>query len=117
VATVTDGPPLGKAPAMADVRRPDRPATPPRPARTSGRTWPLIVALLVPAVVVPLLVPLYDSEEPTLAGWPFYFWFQMAMIPLAVVLTVAAYYLARRADRHAREARAHAGDGERGGGR
>ena len=105
---------------MADVHRPDRSPTPPRdagPARPAGRTWPLIVALLLPAVVIPLLVPLYDSAEPTLAGWPFYFWFQMAMIPLAVVLTVAAYYLARRADRHAREARAHAGDGDRGAGR
>ena len=87
---------------MADVRRPDRPATPPRSA---SRTWPLIVALLVPAVVLPLLVPLYAHEDPTLGGWPFYFWFQMAMIPLAVVLTVAAYYLAKRADRQARAAR------------
>jgi hypothetical protein len=87
---------------MSDARRPDRPASPSRPA---GRTWPLIVALLVPAVVLPLLVPIYAREDPTLGGWPFYFWFQMAMIPLAVVLTVAAYYLARRADRQARAAR------------
>ena len=92
---------------MADARRPDRPTTPPRPA---SRAWPLIVALLVPAVVLPLLVPLYAREDPTFAGWPFYFWFQMAMIPLAVVLTVAAYYLAKRADRHARATRAAATD-------
>lgn len=87
---------------MSDVRRPDRATTPPRP---SGRSWPLIVGLLAPAVVLPLLVPLYAREEPALGGWPFYYWFQMAMIPLAVVLTVAAYYLARRADRQARAAR------------
>ena len=61
--------------------------------------WTLIVVLLAPAVVLPLLVPLYDSEDPTLLGFPFYYWFQLAMIPVAVVLTVIAYYLAKAADR------------------
>lgn len=80
----------------------------PRPVRSPSRsrgTWIVICALLAPAVVVPLLVPLYDSEDPTLFGFPFYYWFQLAMIPAAVVLTVAAYYLAKGADRRDREAR------------
>lgn len=76
------------------------------PTRTSSRgTWITIVVLLLPAVVVPLLVPLYDSTDPTLLGFPFYFWFQLALIPAAVVLTVIAYYLAKGADRRDREAR------------
>jgi hypothetical protein len=61
--------------------------------------WTLIVVLLAPAVVLPLLVPLYDSEDPTMLGFPFYYWFQLAMIPVAVVLTVIAYYLAKAGDR------------------
>jgi hypothetical protein len=65
----------------------------------------VIIALLLPAIVLPLLVPLYDSTDPTLFGFPFYYWFQMAMIPGAVVLTVVAYYLAKGADRRDREAR------------
>jgi hypothetical protein len=60
----------------------------------------LIVVLLAPAVVLPLLVPLYDSEDPTLLGFPFFYWFQLALIPVAVVLTVCAYYLAKAGDRH-----------------
>lgn len=72
---------------MSDARPPSR------------RTWIGICLLLLPAMVVPLLVPLYDSVDQTLGGWPFYFWFQMAMIPAAVVLTVIAYYLAKGADR------------------
>jgi hypothetical protein len=64
--------------------------------------WGAITLLLAPAIVVPLLVPLYDKDEPELFGFPFYFWFQLACIPAAVVLTVAAYYLAKRADREAR---------------
>jgi hypothetical protein len=80
---------------------------PPSPTPSRG-TWILIGVLLSPAVVVPLLVPLYDSAEPTLFGFPFYYWFQLAMIPAAVVLTVIAYYLAKGADRRDRAVR----DGE-----
>lgn len=79
------------------------------PSRPSGGTsrgsWILICALLAPAVVVPLLVPFYDSEDPTLLGFPFYFWFQLALIPAAVVLTGVAYSLAKSADHRDREAR------------
>jgi hypothetical protein len=66
---------------------------------SSSARWTLIVVLLAPAVVLPLLVPLYDSEDPTLFGFPFYYWFQLGMIPVAVVLTVIAYYLAKAGDR------------------
>ena len=66
---------------------------------SSSARWTLIVVLLAPAVILPLLVPLYDSEDPTLLGFPFYYWFQLAMIPVAVVLTVIAYYLAKAGDR------------------
>ncbi|MFC6287087.1 DUF3311 domain-containing protein [Nocardioides sp. GCM10027113] len=78
---------------------------PPRPTSSTRRTWLLIGLVLSPAVVLPLLVPLFDSVEPTLLGFPFYFWFQMALIPVAVVLTVIAYYLAKGADRRERAAR------------
>ncbi len=50
-------------------------------------------------------MPLYDAEDPTLFGFPFFFWFQLALIPFAVVLTVIAYYLAKGADRRDRAAR------------
>jgi hypothetical protein len=85
------------------------PVPDPRPQQPDAqvrRTWVLIGVLLAPAVVLPLLVPLYDSTDPTLFGFPFYFWFQLAMSPGAVVLTVAAYYLATGADRRARALRA-----------
>jgi hypothetical protein len=78
---------------------------PPKSSSPSRGTWIGICVLLAPAVILPLLVPLYDSEDPTLFGFPFYFWFQMALIPLAVLLTVAAYYLAKGADRRDRAAR------------
>ncbi|HWL96896.1 MAG TPA: DUF3311 domain-containing protein [Nocardioidaceae bacterium] len=83
---------------------------PPPPTRTSSRGhWILICVLLTPAVVGPLMVWLYDRTDPTLFGFPFYFWAQMMMIPAAVVLTVIAYYLAKEAERRDHVARREAG--------
>jgi Protein of unknown function (DUF3311) len=61
--------------------------------------WILIYLLLAPAVVLPLWVSLYDRADPTLFGFPFFFWFQFALILLAVALTVPAYLIAQGADR------------------
>ena len=55
--------------------------------------WTLVVVLLVPAIVLPLLVGVYDRNDPELWGFPFYFWFQFLLIPVAAALTSAAYYL------------------------
>jgi uncharacterized membrane protein len=79
---------------------------PPPPAKTSSRGhWILIGILLTPAVVLPLAVGLYDRTDPEVFGFPFYFWSQMMMIPMAVVLTIIAYYLAKVAERRDRDNR------------
>ena len=61
--------------------------------------------LLAPAVVVPLLVPLYDRADPQLWGFPFFYWFQFALILGSAVLTVTAFAVAREATRRDRAAR------------
>jgi len=66
---------------------------------TSRGRWLLVGALLTPAVVLPLWVSLYDREEPTLAGLPFFYWFQILLIVVAVALTVPAYLVSRQAER------------------
>jgi hypothetical protein len=66
--------------------------------------------ILIPPVVVPLWVPLYDKDEPRLNGWPFFYWFQMALIIFATTLTVIAFAISRVADRKDREARGQTGD-------
>ena len=72
---------------------------PSRPSRgTSRALWILVLVLLTPAVVVPLLVPLYDKLDPTLFGFPFFFWFQFALIVGAAVLTLTAYVISTKAD-------------------
>lgn len=78
---------------------------PDSPAGSSRPLWIVIGILLVVAAVPPLLVGIYDKEEPTLWGFPFYYWFQFALIPFAVVLTVICYYLAKEATRRDRVAK------------
>jgi hypothetical protein len=78
------------------------PATSSHPRQTG--LWVLIVVILVPAVVIPLWVPLYDKTDPSLWGFPFFYWFQFAMILMAASLTAIAYVLSRVADRRRRSA-------------
>jgi hypothetical protein len=64
----------------------------------------LVAALLAPAVVLPLCVPLYAREDPTLFGFPFFYWFQFALIVAAGALTFSAHLVARAINRRDRVA-------------
>jgi hypothetical protein len=82
----------------------DVPATSSTPPRTTPRTasrglWVLIAILLIPPIVIPLWVPIYDKTDPTLWGFPFFYWFQFAMILFSAVMTLLAYTLSLMADR------------------
>ena len=66
---------------------------------SSSTRWTIVVVLLAPAVVLPLLVGVYDRTDPELWGFPFYYWFQFLLIPVAAVLTISAYLLTRSDER------------------
>ena len=55
------------------------------------RAWNLL--LLVPLVVC--LPPLFNSAEPRLGGMPFFYWFQLAIIPIGIVCTVTVHLMTR----------------------
>jgi hypothetical protein len=75
----------------------------PAPARRSSTgLWVAIIVILLPAVIIPLWVPLYDKSDPTLWGFPFFYWFQFALILMSAVLTVVAYLISLVADRRRR---------------
>jgi hypothetical protein len=48
-----------------------RPSVAPTSRRSTG-LWVLIVVILIPPVVVPLWVPLYDKVDPTRWGFAFF---------------------------------------------
>jgi hypothetical protein len=52
--------------------------------------------LLVVPIVVPLLTFVYNRHDPTLFGFPFFYWAQFAFIVLGVSTTVLVYQLTKR---------------------
>jgi hypothetical protein len=63
------------------------------PQRSDRSPWNWL--LLVP-IVVPLLVPLYNAVDPTIGGWPRFYWLQLLYVALGVVTTVLVYRMTRR---------------------
>jgi hypothetical protein len=64
----------------------------PRPGTDRSRWhWLLLVA-----VVVPLLTPLYDRARPRFVGLPFFYWSQMAFVVLAALVTTVVYQATKR---------------------
>jgi membrane protein implicated in regulation of membrane protease activity len=91
-------------------------AEPAEPASGPSPTSPLWIAvgvLLLIGIIVPLLVGVYDQHDPTLWGFPFFYWFQFLLIPIVSLLTFTAYKLSQRAtDRDRRAAKLDSGAGE-----
>nr|WP_210339566.1 DUF3311 domain-containing protein [Ensifer sp. ENS08] len=46
--------------------------------------------LLAPFIGL-LIVPLYNFQEPMLLGFPFFYWYQFAWVPLTSLLTYVVY--------------------------
>jgi hypothetical protein len=53
--------------------------------------------LLVPLVGT-LIPTIYNQEDPTLIGIPFFYWYQLLWVPLSVVVTSIVYRRTRRRD-------------------
>jgi len=64
---------------------------PAQASQPSRRRWPRLL-LLIPFIAV-LWVPLYNRTEPTLLSIPFFYWYQLAWIPLCSLLIYCVYRL------------------------
>jgi hypothetical protein len=53
--------------------------------------------LLVPLAGT-LIPPIYNSEDPTVIGIPFFYWYQLVWVPISVVITWLVYRRTRRED-------------------
>ncbi len=63
---------------------------PPRSRLTGDDANPMNWLLLVP-IALCLAVPLYNRVDPVLFGMPFFYWSQLAIIPIGVTCTVIVY--------------------------
>jgi hypothetical protein len=59
----------------------------------SHRVWYWL--LLVPLVGL-LIPPIYNQVDPTLFGIPFFYWYQLAWVPISVAVTAFVYAKTRR---------------------
>jgi len=59
-----------------------------RSARTPSRAWYLLLLLPFAGLLYP---PLYAVEDPQLFGFPFFYWYQFAWVPVAAALTWLVY--------------------------
>ncbi len=69
----------------------------PAPRRTG--TWVLITVLLLVAVLGTLIVPIYTRATPALGPFPFFYWYQLAWVPVVSLLTAACYLISVRVRR------------------
>ncbi|GII60737.1 hypothetical protein Skr01_08220 [Sphaerisporangium krabiense] len=52
--------------------------------------------LLLAPIVIPLITPLYNADEPRLLGFPLFYWLQLAFIVLGVATTTLVYRMGGR---------------------
>ena len=58
----------------------------------------LIRLLLLLPFIGLMIVPFYNIREPMLFGFPFFYWYQLAWVPLTSLLTWIVYRSVRDAD-------------------
>ena len=56
-----------------------------------------LLLLLIPCVLA-LWVPLFNREAPPLFGIPFFYWFQLLLIPVSALLILVADRVRKRRD-------------------
>lgn len=59
---------------------------------TGSRGWYWLFAL---PMIGLLWVPFYAKQTPELLGFPFFYWYQIAWVPISVLLTVIVYLKTR----------------------
>jgi len=83
----------------------------------SPATKAAVTVMLAVAVVGALWVPIYARTEPKLGDFPFFYWYQLILVPVTALLCWISYLLLRtrpaRKARHAPQAAAHGRDGMR----
>jgi hypothetical protein len=63
---------------------------------TGSRWWYLL--LLIPIVGL-LATPIYTRDTPELFGFPFFYWYQLAWVPLSTAITYFVYTRTRTVGR------------------
>jgi hypothetical protein len=52
------------------------------------------ILLLIPCVLA-CIAPFYNTLAPTLLGFPFFYWYQLLLVPIGSIFVYAAYRMER----------------------
>jgi hypothetical protein len=69
--------------------------TRPAPPRRSPAAVAAATVLIVVAIALPLAVPAYARSAPKLGNFPFFYWYQLILVPVIAILCGACYLLLR----------------------
>lgn len=75
----------------------DREQRPVVPRRLPAATRVLVTILILIPLVALAMVPVYSKHDPTLWGFPFFYWYQLLWVFIAAACTWSAYELIARA--------------------
>lgn len=70
----------------------------PVPAQEAARrnvAFPLVNLLLLVPLLGVLIPPLFNTRDPELFGFPFFYWYQLLWVPLSVLCTLIVYRATR----------------------
>ena len=80
------------------------------PPRRSPVVWVIATVLIVVAIALPLLVPIYARTTPKWGAFPFFYWYLLVLVPVIAILCGSTFLLLRT--KPAPSASAVSGNGE-----
>jgi len=72
--------------------------------------WVTATVMIVVAIALPLVVPIYARTNPKWGAFPFFYWYLFVSVPVIAILCASTYLLVR--NKPARAAGAASGNGE-----
>jgi hypothetical protein len=65
------------------------------PSRRSPAVWVTATVLIVVAIALPLVVPIYARTNPKWGAFPFFYWYLLVSVPVIAILCASTYLLLR----------------------
>jgi hypothetical protein len=66
--------------------------------------WVIATILIVVAIALPLIVPIYARTNPKWGAFPFFYWYLLVLVPVIAILCASTYLLLRTKPTHSTSA-------------